>query len=77
MIGFVWFEVNIPPWNNTVTYVKGHTIVMQFVFTAKMLITYFQRVSGYLQYIFSIFLLPYFRVPLESSLWLKGDTLLK
>ena len=25
---------------------------MSFVFTAKMLITYFQRVSGYLQYIF-------------------------
>ena len=54
MIGVVWFEVNILPWNNTVTYVKGHSSVMYFVFTAKILITYFQRVSGYLQYNFYI-----------------------
>ena len=28
MIGVVWFEVNRLPWNNTVTYVKGHSSVM-------------------------------------------------
>ena len=34
---------------------------MQFVFTAKMLITYFQRVSGYLQYIFFYFSITIFQ----------------
>ncbi len=27
-VHIVWFEVNRLPWNNTVTYVKGHSSVM-------------------------------------------------